>query len=141
MLRQIAPQYIDTGKLKVVYRHFAYIGNESQWAGEAAECAGEQNKFWDYSTYIFTHQAGENAGSFSQANLENFAAQMKLDTSKFNACLESGKYLDVVKQDSNEAMSRAVRATPTFFLNGQRIEGLMTADQLSQAIDGKLGLK
>src|SRR4051794_2693320 len=48
-MRQIAPAYIDTGKVKVVYHNFAFIGPESEWAAQAAECASEQGKFWEYA--------------------------------------------------------------------------------------------
>ncbi len=135
MLHQLAPKYIDTGKARIVYRHFVLIGQESQWAGEAAECAGEQNKFWAFADYLLTHQAGENQGAFSRENLKGFAKQVGLDTNAFNACFDSGKYAEVVKQDTTEGQQRGVRATPTFFVNGQRIEGLLPSDQFAALID------
>ncbi len=135
MLHQIAPQYIDTGKAKVVYHNFANIGDESLWAAEAADCAQEQRRFWDYATYLFEHQAGENKGAFTQDKLKGFAQALKLDTNAFNACLDSGKYESDVMNELKQGQSQGVRATPTFFINGQKYEGAPTAAQFGQIID------
>lgn len=134
-LKQLAPKYIDTGKVQIVYRHFAFIGPESEWAAQAAECAGEQNKFWEYGDYLFTHQAGENVGAFAVGNLKQFAFQVGLDSKAFNACFDGGKYAGRVKDDTSEGKRRGVRATPTFFVNGRFVEGLLPADQFAALLD------
>jgi protein-disulfide isomerase len=131
VLHQLAPQYIDTGKVRVVYRHFAFIGPESQWAAEAAECASEQEKFWAFTNYLFARQVGENNGAFARNNLKQFAVAVGLDIQKFSACFDSGKFADVVKQQTNEGRTRGVKATPSFFINGNFIEGLPTQQQLA----------
>ena len=136
MLHQLAPNYIDTGKAKVVFKNFAFIGQESIDAAQASECANEQGQFWPYADYLLTHQAGENAGAFSQDNLKAFAAKISgIDTAKFNACVDSRKYKDAVQKETDEGRSRGVQATPTFFVNGQKIEGLLQAAQFGQLID------
>ena len=135
MLRQIAPQYIDTGKAKVVYHNFAVIGDESIWAAEAADCAGDQNKFWDYSTYLLENQAGENQGAYTKDKLKQFAVKLNLDTNLFNTCLDSDKYKASIQQELNQGQGLGVRATPTFFINGQKFEGMIPADQLTKLID------
>jgi protein-disulfide isomerase len=135
VLQQIAPQYFDSGKAKVTYRHFSFIGTESDWAAQAAECAGEQDKFWQYGNYLFTHQAGENQGAFARANLKQFAGAVGLDTTAFNACFDSGRTAAAVKQDTNEGTRRGVNSTPTFFINGRMNVGLIPADQLGALID------
>lgn len=135
VIRDIAPQYIETGKAKVVYHNFAFIGQESQWAAEAAECANDQGKFWDYAYYLFDHQAGENAGAFSQANLKGFANELKLDTAAFNACFDSGKHTELIKKETADAQTRGIRATPSFYINERFYEGLLPANQLTALID------
>ncbi len=135
MLRQIAPQYIDTGKAKVVYHHFAVIGDESVWAAEATECAGDQGRFWDFTDALFANQAGENAGAFSKDKLKAIAAELDLDTATFNTCLDTDKYQAAIKQETSQGQSLGVRAVPTFFINGQKYEGLLPADQLTKLID------
>jgi protein-disulfide isomerase len=137
-LQQLAPQYIDTGKVKVVFHHFAFIGPESDAAAEAADCAGEQNQFWTYANYVYTHQAGENVGAFARDNLKKFAADLHLDTNAFNSCLDSGKYASAVRQETQQGQQLGIDSTPTFFINGQRYVGLLPTDQLAQVIDSYL---
>jgi protein-disulfide isomerase len=137
VLQQLASQYIDTGKVKLVYHNFPIIGPESETAAQAAECAGDQNKFWAYANYLFTHQNGENKGAFSPYALKNFAAQLGLDQSAFNSCLDSGKYSALVHQQAVEGQQRGVNVTPTFFINGQKFEGALPYNQIAAIIDAQ----
>ena len=123
MVRQLEDTFIKTGKLRFVYRYIAFLGDESQWAAEAAECAAEQAKFWEYHDKIFASQKGENQGAFSKDNLKKFAADLKLDTAKFNQCLDSGKYADKIKKSNDDAGAFGVTSTPTVFINGIYIPG------------------
>lgn len=70
--------YVKDGKVKLVSRDFAFLGDESLKAAEAARCAGDQGKFWEYHDYLFTHQKGENQGNFSNLNLKTFAKELGL---------------------------------------------------------------
>ncbi|MGB8645198.1 MAG: DsbA family protein [Anaerolineae bacterium] len=134
-LLQVAPKYFDTGKAKLVFHNFAFIGQESVWAAEAATCAQDQNKFFDYAALVYANQAGENKGAFSKDNLKGFAQQLKLDMTTFNSCLDTDKYLAQVQQESAEATTRGINSTPTLFINGQQYTGALSADQLGQYID------
>lgn len=96
----------------------SFLGEESQWAAEAAECAGEQAKFWEYHDALFANQKGENQGAFSKDNLKKFAADLNLDTAKFNECLDSSKFADKVKKSNDDAAQLGVSSTPTILLNG-----------------------
>jgi hypothetical protein len=62
--RQIDTTYVETGKVRFGYFNFAFLGDESQWAAEAAECAGDQDAYWEFHDYLFSHQNGENQGAF-----------------------------------------------------------------------------
>ena len=121
--------------MQIVYHHYAFIGSESQLAAQGAECANEQGKFWDWLGYLFTHQAGENQGHFSKDNLKQFATLIGgLDPAKFDACLDSGKYAAEVQAETEQGNTLGVQATPTFFVNGRRIEGLLSQDQFAVAV-------
>lgn len=122
-LGQIEQEYIKTGKVKLVFRHFPFLGQESVWAAEASECANEQGRFWDYHDELFSRQAGENRGAFSKAKLKRFAGEMGLDASAFAACLDSGRYTQKVRDDLAEGRRMGAKATPTFFINGNKVEG------------------
>ena len=134
-LQQLAATYIDTGKAKVVFHHFAFIGSESTAAAQAAECAGDQGKFFEYAAYLFAHQAGENQGAFANANLKQFAMALNLDRTQFEACFDSGKYADAVKMDTSDGQRRGVKATPTFFFNGKKVEGLLPNNQFAALLE------
>ena len=117
------------------YFNFAFLGDESQWAAEAAECAGDQNAFWEFHDYLFSHQNGENQGAFSKDNLKGFAADMGLDTTAFNTCLDSGKYTQFVQDQTNIARQLGVQSTPTFAVNGQPVVGAQSFDTFKTTID------
>ncbi len=123
VLPQIDDKYIKTGKIKFLFNHFAFIGAESTRAAEAAECANDQGKFWDYATTLFNNQAGENQGAFSDANLEKFAQQVSLNLDQFKACLADHRNLSKVQSSSSTAQLRNVTGTPTLFINGVMVQG------------------
>ncbi len=129
---------MSQGKVRFVFRHFAFIGDESLWAAEAAECANEQGRFWDYYDKLFEEQAGENIGAFSKENLKRFAAELGLDTKQFNRCLDSGKYSAKVQQETAQGRQKGVRGTPTLFVNGKLIEGGGDYQILRAAIEAAL---
>jgi protein-disulfide isomerase len=121
------------------YFHYAFLGEESLWAAEASECAADQDKFWEYHDYLFTHQNGENQGAFSKDNLKAFAAELKLDTEAFNECMDSGKYTQAVQEMSQIARQLGVQSTPSFAINGQAVVGAQPFDTFQQIIEGYLG--
>ena len=85
--QQIKETYVPTGQVRFVYRHLAFLGNESTWAAEASECAEDQGRFWDYHDKLFDEQRGENQGAYSKDNLKRFAAEIGLDTDRFDSVL------------------------------------------------------
>jgi protein-disulfide isomerase len=117
------------------YFNFAFLGDESQWAAEAAECAGDQDAYWEYHDYLFSHQNGENQGAFSKDNLKGFAEDMGLETEAFNTCLDSGKYTQFVADQTDIARQLGVQSTPTFAVNGQPVVGAQSFDSFKQTID------
>lgn len=126
--REIAPRldakYVKAGKVYYIFRYFPFLGPESFRAAEAAACAAEQGRFWEYEHVVFANQRGENLGWFSDDRLIGFAARVGLDRGRFENCLLSGKYRDFIRQAAEAGRQRGVRATPTIFINGEKIEGL-----------------
>ncbi|MBI2846360.1 MAG: DsbA family protein [Chloroflexi bacterium] len=138
---QIEEVYINTGKVRFVYRHFAFIGEESILAAMASECANEQGAFWPYHDKIFASQSGENKGAFSKANLKRFAKDMGLDTNSFNQCLDSGKYAQKVADDLSAGSRLGVDTTPTFVVNGKIVKGALPFSQFQPIIEAELAKK
>lgn len=134
--RRLEETLLAEGKVRVVWRHMAFLGQESVWAAEASECAAEQGRFWAYHEKLFTEQAGENRGVFSKSNLKRFAAELGLQTDAFNACLDQDRYAQQVRAETEDGRRKGVRATPTLFINGQKVfEGVPSFEQVRQAIE------
>lgn len=114
---QITNSYVADGTVYFVYRSFGnFIGPESKAAAEAAYCAGDQNKYWEYHDILFANQTGENVGAYSDRRLVAFAEALSLDMGAFNSCFDSGKYADRVDKDGEDGKAAGVTGTPAFFL-------------------------
>ena len=121
------------------YQQFAFLGSESQWAGEASECAADQDAFWEYHDKLFDSQSSENQGAFNKDNLKRFAAELGLDTAAFDECLDSGKYTSVVKNETQATQALGVRSTPTFLINGKPVIGAQPFEVFQQYIEAASG--
>lgn len=120
------------------YWHFAFLGQESFYAAEASECAGDQDAFWEYHDLLFESQAGENQGAFEKDKLKQLAADLKLDTTAFDECLDSGKYTQRVQEMTSTAQSIGVSSTPAFVVNGRAIVGAQPFQTFEQLIEQEL---
>ena len=132
--KEIIEKYVKTGKAKLVYHDFAFLGEESNWAAEASRCAGDQNKYWQYHDYLYTHQKGENEGAFTKDHLKSFALEIGLNKGDFNNCLDSGKYAKDVANDTEAGRKLGVTGTPTSFVNGKIVQGAVPLAQFESAI-------
>jgi len=128
--------YLATGKAKLIFKNFAFIGQESKSAAEAAACASDQGKFWEYYTKLFEAQNGENKGTFKVENLKLFAQEVGLNQNDFNTCLDENKHAADVADDLSEGQRRGVQGTPTFFVGQNEVAA--TYDAISKAIDDEL---
>lgn len=137
--KQIKEQYIKTGKAKLVWRDFAFLGQESLDSAQAARCAGERGKFWEYHDYLFEKQKGENLGTFSIENLKRFADDLKLDTTEFSSCLDSKKYLSAIEEETRLGKALGVDGTPTTFVNDKIIPGAVPFSFFENEIKQILG--
>jgi protein-disulfide isomerase len=136
---QILSNYGD--KIRFVFMNFPLtsIHENAQKAAEAGECANEQGAFWQFHDIMF-----QNQSALTVDNLKSYAAQLNLDTAKFNDCLDSGKMADPVAADMAAAEKAAQDAgltrfgTPAFFINGNNLAGAQPYDVFKQAIDAAL---
>ena len=120
------------------YVHFAFLGEESVWAGAASECADEQEQFWAYHDLLFENWDGENQGAFSKDKLKQLAVDLELDSEQFDECLDSGRTEALVEQDNDFARQLGVRSTPTFSLNGRPIQGALPYESFQPQIEEEL---
>ena len=144
-LPQIKKQYIDTGKVKLVFRHFPLPFHvNAQVSAVAAECANQQGKFWQYHDLLYKDGQGDGTG-LDKVSLEKYADSLGLNSgtfgfgkNKFNQCLENNSTLDIVKADMAEGTKDGVTGTPSFYINGQPIVGALPFANFQQAIDAAL---
>ncbi|MBI2134360.1 DsbA family protein [Candidatus Woesearchaeota archaeon] len=126
--------YIDTGKVKYVYRDFPLSFHpEAQPAAEAAECADEQGKFWEFHEGVFSNQATMGRDLYL-----SLAGELGLDAAKFTQCIDSGKYRQEVQNDFAYGSQVGVSGTPTFFINGIQLVGAQPYQAFQQVIEAEL---
>lgn len=133
-------EYVETGKLKYVFREFPLDFHQyAQKAAVAANCAGEQGKYWEMHDKIFRSQS-----AMQIEDLKGYAKQINLDQDAFSACLNGGKYDKKIKKDMDDGTKAGVTGTPTFFLGitgknkeirGRRLVGAQPFDIFKQQID------
>lgn len=118
---QIVKDYVATGKVYFKFIPFSFIGPESKAAAEAAYCASDQGKFWEYHDLVLNDQRGENQGWYSSARLLGYASDAKLglNITDFKTCFESGKYKQKVLDDIEYSKKNNINSTPSFIVNGQ----------------------
>jgi protein-disulfide isomerase len=120
-------------KLSIVYKDFPLpMHANAQKAAEAARCAGEQGKFWEYHNLLFTDRR------LQPDDLKQEAKTMNLDTVKFDTCLDSNKEAASVDHDRDEAVKLGLSGTPSFFLNGHFFSGAVDYKMLHQMVEQQL---
>ncbi len=126
---QLQTEYINTGKVYLKYVPMSFLSPESVASAEAAYCANDQGKFWEYHDYIFANFGA----SLTDPLLRAFAEDLKLDMDKFDQCVRQGRYRQQVRDDLAYSQDKGVTATPTFDVNGvlvNRGELLAKIDEL-----------
>lgn len=112
----IYDNYIQTGKVNMVFVDIAFIGDDSHSAAQASYCADDQGMYWEYHNMLYTSQSGPNSGWASVENLKMFASDMGLDAERFAECLDSKKYQERVEANSFVSYANDVASTPSFLI-------------------------
>lgn len=136
---KIFKDYVDTGKVKFAYRHYQFLGAASVFAGNAAECANEQKKFWDFHDYLYKNQPNESDTSmYTVDRMTEIAGQLGLNVGQFKSCLSSNKYQKNVDRDFADGQKAGVTGTPTFYINGIQLVGAQPYSAFKTIIDQEL---
>ena len=112
----IVKNYVETGKVKIIFKDFTIIGPDSIGAAQAAHCANDQGKFWEYHDELYNNYTGENNGWAASENLVTFAQNIGLNENEFTQCMSEGKYRELVEASSNDARNLGITGTPAFFV-------------------------
>lgn len=129
-------KYIDTGMVYYVFKDFPLtsIHPQAVLASEAARCAGDQDAYLEMHDALFLQQGEWNGRGDAAALFSGYAADLGLDTTRFDECMSSHQYEAAVQADLQEGIGFGITGTPTFFLNGQRLVGAQPLDTFEQAI-------
>jgi len=134
-LPKIEEQYIRARKVRFVYRHMALQGEASVLAAQAASCAHDQGKFWQYHDTLFSQGSPL---AFTSARLKRYAAELRLDEKTFAACLDSGRHAERVEAETILGHALGANGTPAFLLNGQLVIGAYPFEVFQQGLDALL---
>jgi len=121
----IIQNYVATGKVYYTYNFYPIIdggvsSGESHQSANAAMCALEQGRFWEYHDLLYANWIGENVGSYTDERLIAMAESLGLDMGNFKKCFNSDKYADVIAEDYAAGQALGINATPAIFINGQQ---------------------
>jgi protein-disulfide isomerase len=136
----IRKNYVATGKAKMIYKSLAFLGEESEKAAEATECAKDQGKFWQFHDALFEAEAKdgqERNGNLNENLFKKIASDLQMNTDDFLACLNSQKYAAKIQNNLAEAQAAmgANVATPSIIVNDKIIQGAYPYSVFSQIID------
>jgi protein-disulfide isomerase len=138
VLKQIEDEYVSTGKVRIQYRQFPFLGPESTAAAEASQCAADQGKFWDFHDALFNAQRAENSGAYTKANLKKIAAGAGIDSMMFDKCVDESQHKESVQAEKKIGVDLGVNATPTFFVNGTQVKDWRDAASFKALIENAL---
>lgn len=138
VFKKIIQKYAEEASLaKVIFKHLPVesIHNNALNAHLASACAQEQGKFWEYYDLVMTNK------KLGYDDLIDYASQLKLDVKKFKSCLDFQKHQSNVDKDLADAATIGIRGTPTYFINGQKIEGVTSEEIFDKIILEKIQKK
>jgi protein-disulfide isomerase len=132
---ELVERYVDAGLLRMEWRDFPYLGEESLAVAVAARAAGEQQMFWEFHHAFFAAQPSPNSGEIDTAWLVERARDAGLDTDRFTADLDDPALRERVERDAREGQQIGVSGTPAFLINGHPIIGAQPTEAFVQVIE------
>ncbi len=135
---QALDRYVRDGRVRIEYHIVTFGRIGAATAAEAALCAGEQGRFWEYHDALFSSLMALGRGTFTVAHLQSLADGIGLDGREFSICLLTRRYRDRVQAMNDEAYDVPIEGTPTLIVNGRVYVGYRPADELVQIIEDAL---
>lgn len=114
----ILEKYVNTGKVKMIFKDYNIIGPDSINASHGAHCANDQGLFWEYHDILYSNWTGENNGWASSENLGKFAQGMGLDMDSWSECMVNGQHSQTILASNDDAGKLGLTGTPAFFVIG-----------------------
>ena len=115
-LEIINEEFIQTGKVKIIFKDFPLNGPDSNLAAQASYCANDQEKYWQYHDELYENWGGERTGWITRDSLTEFAKEIQLDINEFNKCLDENKYENKINKMYDFGKEIGIDATPSFLV-------------------------
>ena len=115
---KILENYVETGKVKMIFKDYNIIGPDSVNASHGAHCADDQGLFWEYHDILYSNWTGENNGWASSENLKKFAKEIGLEMDSWEECMENATHSQTILLSNQDARSLELTGTPAFFVIG-----------------------
>jgi len=115
---KILKNYVETGKVKMIFKDYNIIGPDSINASHGAHCANDQESFWEYHDILYSNWTGENNGWASSENLGKFAQEIGLDIDVWSECMVNGLHSQTILASNKDAKNLELSGTPAFFVIG-----------------------
>jgi protein-disulfide isomerase len=132
----IKEQLIAPGKVRWRYRDYPLpMHPYARLAAHAAQCAGEQGKFWEMHDQLFSNHSWAQTGRDPSRLFRDFARATGVDLVRYDACMEGGRYASRIEFSRLEGEQRLVDGTPTFYINGVKYVGRNNSDAFKAAVD------
>ncbi len=129
--------YVQTGQVRYTFKDYPLysIHPQAAKAAEAAECAGEQGKYWEMHDALFGSQEQWSGQQDAEKTFKELAGDLDLDQAQFDACLDGGTYADAVTADYQEGVGAGISSTPSFLINGAPLTGAQPFATFQQQIE------
>jgi len=140
-LPRLKKEYIDTGRVRLIFRDFPQeVHPEAMATAMAAECAGDQGKYFEFHDKVFLEQdrRERDVVRYRAADLKRWAVDIGLDPAPFNQCLDGGRHKDEVTKDFRDGSDVGITGTPIFFVNGRVLAGAHPFATFQKVIEEEL---
>ena len=139
----ILKNYVETGKVKIIFKDYNIIGPDSVNASHGAHCAKDQESFWEYHDILYTNWTGENNGWASSVNLKKFANEIGLDMDVWTQCMLDRIHSQTILASNEDAKNLGITGTPAFFVIGPdgkttRLFGAQPYDTFEKVFENEL---
>jgi len=141
--KELVTNYVETGKVKIIFKDFTIIGPDSITAAHAAHCADDQGFFWDYHDMLYNNWTGENNGWAGSENLLRMAQEVGLNIDEFSDCMLNEIHTQIISASNADARTLGLTGTPGFFVVGPsnqitKIPGAQPFDVFQKIFDSEL---
>ena len=113
---EIIKNYVESGKVKIIFKDYNIIGPDSVNSSHGAHCAGEQGLFWEYHDILYSNWTGENNGWASPSNLSAFANEINVNMDQWTECMNEKSHSKTIMESNNDAKALELTGTPAFFI-------------------------